>query len=92
MDHEGGSIPARAGEPARLIAAVMLMGVYPHACGGTWGERVRASRKEGLSPRMRGNPPAAASRHLEPGSIPAHAGEPCPRPLATCTTRVYPRA
>ena len=48
-------------------------------------------RRIGLSPRVRGNPPATPSAWPPARSIPACAGEPPPlRPL-TAPTRVYPR-
>ena len=87
-----GSIPARAGEPHRLVVPPDPARVYPRACGGTdagFGGRVPV---EGLSPRVRGNRPLVAVVALVLGSIPARAGEP---PWYTERSRrdgVYPRA
>ena len=50
-----GSIPAHAGEPEHFEAKGYHVGVYPRACGGTWGARWAAAKAQGLSPRMRGN-------------------------------------
>ena len=53
------SIPACAGEPPPFHAAGILPQVYPRVCGGTpyFGGVHAAAR--GLSPRVRGNRPAA---------------------------------
>ena len=85
------SIPACAGEPRALRAAVAAAQVYPRVCGGTIPPRLHARRPQGLSPRVRGNPTSAACSPSRFGSIPACAGEPraCrPRPSPT---GVYPR-
>ena len=89
---DGGSIPARAGEPSPASPAAPALRVYPRAGGGT-----KATAKEvecfwGLSPRGRGNLATTASAASSIGSIPARAGEPpffCPHFLES---RVYPRA
>ena len=47
---------------------------------------------EGLSPRMRGNLDGQALLLADPGSIPAHAGEPGRRRRRPGRSRVYPRA
>ena len=54
----GGSIPAPAGEPVVYIAPVALPAVYPRACGGTFSQTDCTTSVAGLSPRLRGNPPA----------------------------------
>ena len=87
-----GSIPAHAGEPARLAGTPSGRRVYPRACGGTLEVDELLAIAPGLSPRMRGNHRNQHGRLMMHGSIPAHAGEPCPDLPATCTTRVYPRA
>ncbi len=51
-----GSIPARAGEPRRFSLAVLLVWVYPRACGGTSNSAGWFPTERGLSPRVRGNP------------------------------------
>ena len=45
----------------------------------------------GLSPRVRGNPPARPVSASPPRSIPACAGEPLRRPAPIPAPRVYPR-
>ena len=50
-----GSIPACAGEPLSDLEVLVTMEVYPRVCGGTAGNRRHVSRREGLSPRVRGN-------------------------------------
>ena len=71
-----GSIPARAGEPPvcpRRFSYSPASRVYPRACGGT---HKRQGRRQGLSPRVRGNRPQSGTRVAPTGSIPARAGEP----------------
>ena len=87
-----GSIPARAGEPANDSPASSAAKVYPRACGGTACSTRSLTTALGLSPRVRGNPPAAGSVATGIGSIPARAGEPRPRYASVITPRVYPRA
>ena len=53
--------------------------------------RSRLTSSPGLSPRVRGNLPAALGEEGRPGSIPACAGEPGRRSSAPATWRVYPR-
>ena len=50
-----GSIPARAGEPARRYRWCPMPRVYPRACGGTGGSISPSPPINGLSPRVRGN-------------------------------------
>ena len=57
----GGSIPARAGEPAGRSDAPRHRGVYPRACGGTKdSDELTWIYAKGLSPRVRGNLAATA--------------------------------
>ena len=53
-----GSIPARAGEPARKASLLTAIAVYPRACGGTSADHTSHSKVQGLSPRVRGTPTA----------------------------------
>ena len=87
-----GSIPAHAGEPSSSDAVLGCRRVYPRACGGTMTVMGPPVEQMGLSPRMRGNPVATSTYLLQIGSIPAHAGEPCPRVHKLIFLRVYPRA
>ena len=92
-DHVGGSIPARAGEPAPGSAAADASGVYPRACGGTGEELHWLTLRRGLSPRVRGNRVATVPREpTKNGSIPARAGEPPGGQGDRCAIGVYPRA
>ena len=50
--------------------------VYPRACGGTAYSASVSVAQSGLSPRLRGNPPAVSSCVVPLRSIPAPAGEP----------------
>ena len=71
-----GSIPARAGEPARSRPPGRPRRVYPRAGGGTRGRGCRPEARAGLSPRGRGNHILPATEYHMKGSIPARAGEP----------------
>ena len=86
-----GSIPACAGEPGRRWSARCPGWVYPRVCGGTHNGPGRYGARQGLSPRVRGNP--APARPPIPGrrSIPACAGEPVPFSPAFSARSVYPR-
>ena len=85
------SIPACAGEPIVLDTLGAATEVYPRVCGGTQRAAAAWRAGSGLSPRVRGNPPAAAYPRRPSRSIPACAGEPpqATRPMAA--PRVYPR-
>ena len=52
------SIPACAGEPSGLAQQQQTLGVYPRVCGGTSVSSSQCREGGGLSPRVRGNPPA----------------------------------
>ena len=75
-----GSIPAYAGEPANVAAALVEITVYPRVCGGTITSFEEQYGSWGLSPRMRGNRTGQWPGYLIWRSIPAYAGEPIPRP------------
>ena len=86
------SIPARAGEPSIQQWPDFKTEVYPRACGGTPRSGNPKLIFQGLSPRVRGNPMAAANAHNSEGSIPARAGEPGRRADQEAQGGVYPRA
>ena len=86
-----GSIPACAGEPARVVCRTGMMRVYPRVCGGTCTSPVYRKPAQGLSPRVRGNQAVGVNDTLTHRSIPACAGEPTwPTPQAS-SIQVYPR-
>ena len=85
------SIPACAGEPRRIITDGWQSGVYPRVCGGTPAGGNLHLQREGLSPRVRGNPEQTAFRTLRQRSIPACAGEPHHPAGTVMTCTVYPR-
>ena len=87
----GGSIPAYAGEPSPGYATTPSRKVYPRVCGGTHAGRGEVQSGQGLSPRMRGNPPYAPFRLLTARSIPAYAGEPDTWKAQSQGCWVYPR-
>ena len=66
-------------------------GVYPRVCGGTVLSVCSLIAAMGLSPRVRGNRPAAGPHRRRPGSIPACAGEPAVRMRQRGLEPVYPR-
>ena len=86
------SIPAHAGEPTGTTSAAQPIRVYPRACGGTLSGQAEKKYRKGLSPRMRGNPPASSGPRPGTGSIPAHAGEPRDSGQTILPVEVYPRA
>ena len=86
------SIPARAGEPRRSCRGAGCCRVYPRACGGTHGGSHAHESRQGLSPRVRGNPCCRCSPTAITWSIPARAGEPLPTAAARSCSGVYPRA
>ena len=86
-----GSIPACAGEPGAWPPCRRAARVYPRVCGGTHSPMRAGSAGGGLSPRVRGNPPAPAGVGHADGSIPACAGEPFTISQPRCSRRVYPR-
>ena len=53
-----GSIPACAGEPFDNPGKRLLSKVYPRVCGGTLDRLGLLRINQGLSPRVRGNPPS----------------------------------
>ena len=85
------SIPACAGEPTLDGDGTADSPVYPRVCGGTPLPTRRRSKSRGLSPRVRGNRPAAGRDGHRQGSIPACAGEPCPTRMMRLSGGVYPR-
>ena len=86
------SIPARAGEPRLPDAVIVAKGVYPRACGGTECLFIRDDIPQGLSPRVRGNPPTNPVQNPSKRSIPARAGEPAGDRRGQRRESVYPRA
>ena len=86
-----GSIPAYAGEPLDDPGCRPRSWVYPRVCGGTRRRpRVNGGRN-GLSPRMRGNPSIWRCMSIWRRSIPAYAGEPAQSDYAGRDSMVYPR-
>ncbi len=59
--------------------------------GGTFGDDLGESGREGLSPRGRGNRAYDPALDTDIGSIPAWAGEPHQRARDTSSRWVYPR-
>ena len=88
---QGGSIPACAGEPVLASMVTAVSPVYPRVCGGTRRPRRRLRWREGLSPRVRGNPAGWTTAATITGSIPACAGEPRHQVVHAAMPEVYPR-
>ena len=70
------SIPACAGEPSLPSSYSPFSWVYPRVCGGTLARIAFADIRDGLSPRVRGNPLQLRQGENRHRSIPACAGEP----------------
>ena len=85
------SIPACAGEPWKGSWIGWNGSVYPRVCGGTFITNWPAQGTPGLSPRVRGNPPASPSGFYTQRSIPACAGEPREVVGRQVRQKVYPR-
>ena len=85
------SIPACAGEPSPTTSMTAVKTVYPRVCGGTPIRLPGEPRREGLSPRVRGNRQLKLNIHSTPRSIPACAGEPQAAFCAEYLIEVYPR-
>ena len=86
-----GSIPAHAGEPARILAYRRSRSVYPRPRGGTVAMSKPLALDLGLSPPTRGNRDEMRVRRTIQGSIPAHAGEPSDHWTKRVSRAVYPR-
>ena len=86
-----GTIPACAGEPVGVCLCPCLAGDYPRVCGGTVVADALRREKDGLSPRVRGNPRQPTGHGGCPGTIPACAGEPVATLQRGDTMRDYPR-
>ena len=85
------SIPACAGEPLDDSDSTEPFKVYPRVCGGTLKRRRRRLKRQGLSPRVRGNPYPCVPVPARVWSIPACAGEPVPVRTRARPRMVYPR-
>ena len=71
-----GPIPARAGQPARLLKASRAPRAYPRSRGATRYKVVPAHESMGLSPLARGNLRKHRTTARTRGPIPARAGQP----------------
>ena len=80
VDDAVGSIPACAGEPSSSSSPITIGWVYPRVCGGTSATIAAASKRCGLSPRVRGNRMEQMRMQMDVRSIPACAGEPLLHP------------
>ena len=93
VDREGlpGSIPACTGKPFSEKVLVGVFQVYPRMYGETRMRYTPRSRREGLSPHVRGNLDKLIPHLPVLRSIPACTGKPrATGPTATCCG-VYPR-
>ena len=86
------SIPARAGKPPWPWSGICRLAVYPRAGGETYSDVWKYQRREGLSPRGRGNPKKTCGPACSLGSIPARAGKPRRHFRSASRCAVYPRA
>ena len=68
-----------------------MIQVYPRVGGETGGRGCKSGRREGLSPRGRGNLLVADQHRFRSGSIPAWAGKPTWPESNRRPSAVYPR-
>ena len=85
------SIPAYAGEPSGLPPERHSARVNPRIRGGTSGRLPEPISYEGQSPHTRGNRADRRGRQVDPGSIPAYAGEPGTGVVGCLYDKVNPR-
>ena len=86
-----GPIPACAGQPSPRPTRPLKTRAYPRVCGATEIATNPPGGEDGLSPRVRGNPPLNSVTRMGQGPIPACAGQPA---CATSQMRhpwAYPR-
>ena len=86
-----GSIPACAGETVPLCWSMPVCWVYPRLCGGNRLHLLVGLSFQGLSPLVRGKQNRSRPNRLQPGSIPACAGETIPMIPDDSRPGVYPR-
>ncbi len=89
---ELGSIPARAGQPARPSICGARFGVHPRSRGATDIPTEGEDGASGPSPLARGNLKHAHQSSLDAGSIPARAGQPLRQRAKLRLDRVHPRS
>ena len=87
----GRSIPACAGEAPMRCSPAPGFRVYPRVCGGSSPGQSWMNAGGGLSPRVRGKPPARIGPGRLIGSIPACAGEATANTARITGRAVYPR-
>ena len=85
------SIPACTGKPQGAMRGPLLVRVYPRMYGETPPAPGLGPALRGLSPHVRGNPPARSCRGTRRGSIPACTGKPTSIPSRRRYVTVYPR-
>ena len=90
-DWKSGSIPACAGETARMEGLNSLFQVYPRLCGGNIFKCDFSRFFVGLSPLVRGKLFSFVSCFFHFGSIPACAGETVMASAISSLSGVYPR-
>ena len=86
-----GTIPAGAGTPKKRIMTSVFRGDYPRGCGDTGPSRRTKTASLGLSPRVRGHPPARDAASAAERTIPAGAGTPWIGATPKGVCRDYPR-
>ncbi len=87
-----GPIPAQAGEPWKSALMGVMGAAHPRAGGGTRSRMRVKGRKQGPSPRRRGNLFRDRCHRHQVGPIPAQAGEPCGCRRSGLPGAAHPRA
>ena len=90
--HLNGTIPARAGETPETCGFILSPTDHPRSRGGNGVKVLEQVYRDGPSPLARGKPHRTTTSSLEPGTIPARAGETCRGPRRTTCSRDHPRS
>ena len=90
--HPLGSIPAHAGQPREAVMEALNERVHPRSRGAAAARSRKSLSPQGPSPLTRGSLYESRKAPAEPGSIPAHAGQPGQCLVGRADAGVHPRS